>query len=187
MNGDLSLSISSVYPDLHREWQSARDKLSHDILKNCLSPMVSGFINCLRGLVSTLDSPAQWARIYDEQWEQFAVDLEKLTETCIKACSPKTHFEHQPLCYCDLNTKKWLGAFLHLRWLRESKVYEQLDSLSKRLAECELAWRALEATILDENQAELHDTSTLLLAENLLAALGDLSNALSALGKLKYV
>jgi hypothetical protein len=127
------------------EWQSRRNELSHDWLKNTFMPALGKFSNVLEGRVRD----DAWITVFITeilpQWPARKPEFEQLNLTFEIAMSPQGLLTCARLPNCSETTRNWLRDLVHTLWsnrincaaliVKADKAIQYTDSVYWRLIE----------------------------------------------------
>ena len=120
------------------EWQSERNDLNHDWLKNKLLERSNAWLDAW----GTAEAFSGFRSIWPFCGPQFE-RIRKLIEQLDTAMSPKVLFEEEPLSRCDADTKAWLGDLMDALWRVRHLIREQQAQAKKALEQALTAWNHL--------------------------------------------
>ena len=103
-------------------WQRKRNRLNHDWLKNRFIIQLSALRNMATSKDYSHEILQRECREVLRQWCERGSEIKDLIEGFEYEESPKALFESPPLSNCDAETKAWLPAFVHERWLTTQPV-----------------------------------------------------------------
>lgn len=112
------------------EWEKRRAALSHDILKNEITPAVFKLCNILFGRVEDPDFDTAFATSTGPKIERLCAELEELAQNAEHALSPRQYCDQEPLLGVDEETRRWLPEVIHLLWIHRVDLSKQVQGLS---------------------------------------------------------
>jgi len=151
-------------------WESRRARLSHDELKNELSPAVSKLCRVLEEQVYDPDF-IEWFRVScPPRIKRLGDELMSMVKSAPESLSPRQFFDSAPLSSCDRKTKQWLPAAIHDLWMASAGVQSRLAATAEHVNKLHAALVRLETTFQAESVSRQHAA-----ALELQRALADLS------------
>jgi len=163
-------------------WEFRRARLSHDDLKNELSPALSKLCRVLGQHVSDHKFVVSFRDYCLPRIKRLGEDLSNMMTCAPSALSPRQFFNREPLSLCDADTMEWLPVVIHDLWITRADVMGRLAATTKQIGRLNAACAKLETAFLSGDSSAQYSA-----AVELRATLAELSHAVSdARGLLPY-
>lgn len=158
-------------------WEDQRARLSHDLLKNELVPLLSKAIRITEGRVKDNSFEASLPGKIEALGQRLCEGATQIHDTMASSATPALFLGIRPLCQMDDDSKNWLSEVVTKVWIKQKGVDQQrrnIDSAVKRVEDRIRLLAGLESMSPDAKRVALLD---------LLESVRHLGAHLSMLGK----
>jgi hypothetical protein len=125
-------------------WEDQRARLSHDLLKNELVPLLSKSIRITEGRVKDFAFENSIPRKIEELAGRLCNGVSQISEAMVTDASPALFVGIPPLCELDEDSRSWLSEVVASVWMEEkdveltrSRITRTLNNLQDDLSKLE--------------------------------------------------
>lgn len=115
-------------------WESRRARLSHDLIKNEMVPLISKSIRITQGLVKDGDFEDSIPSQIKELAGRLITGVNQISETMIRDASPASFIGIPPLCDLDDDSRDWLSEVVEAIWMEDKAVERGRSRITRTLS-----------------------------------------------------